>query len=310
MSSNARKVCCIVISILLVISIVSLIQVFELKSQIQNLHNNLAGQMQVMKSEIDSIYGNIDEKLKKQVSAVTEYNCEFGEFDTEAKTVKATLTVHPKSLTDSTEFSVEVNGKSYPLKKSGTTEFKATVDADAFSDEAGIPLLVIKDGEKTTTELLEDISFNNLYQRYLPAVESAVLFASETYHNGILKVNGDLSVSCFLTQKLSEINGIEYTFDRYWLEVNVNGDKISEKDITSLLTTESDNGNSLTLFMTLSESYKIDKNDLFVITLAAEDSAGIVHRIDAYEWFNNEGEKNDTMGYEEKLYDKDGNLLI
>ena len=108
---------------LVVLLIVSFFKIAELSDAVENLqmeNTSLSSGIQALRDDIQSIYNNVDAKLKEQASLVSGVDFEIGDISEDMKSVDLTLTVVPKLVTDDMEVSISVDGKTVPLTRSGS----------------------------------------------------------------------------------------------------------------------------------------------------------------------------------------------
>ncbi len=163
------KIAFICIIVLGVFLFGSLWKIFDLSEYISDMEQNHAYQMEKFRSQINSIYYNVDEQMKKEASLLSHINCEYGDLNPENNTVKMIFTAIPKTVTDETTLSIKIGKDEIEMQKSGN-KFTGEYDAYAFrtdEDKELIPILTIKNGDKSENEYLEDIDTKYLYQRYL-----------------------------------------------------------------------------------------------------------------------------------------------
>ena len=91
------------LSIISVISVIGLIvclfEIVSLQGEIDDLNRTISNQNERFNREVNSIYSNVDEKLKKQASILSEKSLEYGEKDLQNRTVEIICTVVPKEYT-------------------------------------------------------------------------------------------------------------------------------------------------------------------------------------------------------------------
>lgn len=66
----------------------SLWKIFDLSEYISDMEQNHACEMENFRSQIDSIYNNVDEQMKKEASLLSYINCEYGELDPKTNQLK------------------------------------------------------------------------------------------------------------------------------------------------------------------------------------------------------------------------------
>ena len=279
----------IALAVMLVLLIIAVFILYGMAEDIASLEGRLANsQMQInaLRSEITSIYSNVDSQLKKQASLVSDVDCTFGEFNAETHTVPMTLKIVPKTLTDDTSLSVRIGDINADLVRDGN-EFSATVPVGIFLSYGQCPVLSIKTGEETKTEVLREASADYLYYEYLPYV-FADYYPSYEYSKGKLKLDGEI---CVTTEE-----GSAASFTEAFIVTERNGAEIERLDITDSLPCDS-------YEVLISKSYEIKDGDKLYVYLMAKDSLGYSHKVHVLSLTSKDGEI-----YEETMREKDAEI--
>lgn len=110
--------------------------------------NNLSNSI---RSNMDAIYFNVDEMLKKKASLIESATTKIGMLNVDEFTVPVTFVLTPKEVSEHTAVSLDFDGELFPMEKNGTT-FVATVSRNVFGD--ALPKIVIdKNGVKKTMQV-------------------------------------------------------------------------------------------------------------------------------------------------------------
>ena len=297
-SSKWQKIItCIVVCLL----VFSLVQIVLLRNEIDNLksvNSRLSSEINQINGNINSIYTNVDEKLKKQASILSGVNYDIGKINDDKETVPVSLKIVPKNLSDDMKLSVKIGDETTELTRKGD-EFTAEINVGLFVGYEEYPLLTIKSSTGTQTEYLEDVDLSYQFEKYFPTLEADLLGSSTDYT--------DSSAHIFTT---ISINGHQYNespvhFTKVYLVEVFNGEEISRDDITEEVV---DAGWEYTdkygKDFPLSDTYDMR---LYVV---AENSLGYTHEVLAGCCMD---DKMDAMIERvmdnEIIYDKDGNML-
>ena len=267
MENKGSKIFVGIIVVLVVGLIASIVSIVNLTEKVESLQDAVNNQFNTMNANINSIYSNVDNALKKQtsiVSSVEEYKGNLNEADF---TVPVSIKIVPKEFTEGTRLSVEIGDKSYPLSQSGA-EFSATVNVPLFNEENAV-LLIEADGE-TKTELLEDVYIADMWYSYLPMIDHADFSGSSGYSNGRYTFNGTINVGCDETAKMDN-----RSFEKISLEAFINGKKVWEKDVTDTF----GKGDGEIPF---AEGFEMKQTDKLTVDVVAVDGAGFIHRYTAH----------------------------
>ena len=123
----------IVIALLVLLLVINLFSVMNLKQKLDNVNNDVNNSLQSIRSNVNMILseiGNINNEKEKQLSLITDLDCEYGELDKIKMTVPVKVKIVPKTLTDDTLLSLEFGTRTVEMKKSDeisafTAEFEA-----------------------------------------------------------------------------------------------------------------------------------------------------------------------------------------
>ena len=286
---------------LVVLLIVSFFKIAELSDTVENLQRenaSLSNGIQALRDDIQSIYDNVDAKLKEQASLVAGVDFQIGDISDDMKSVELALTVVPKLVSDDMKVTVSVDGKTVPLIRNGS-EFTGSIAVGLFVDYNQWPLLSIKSAEGTKTEYLDSVDVSYLFTRHLPSLY-ADMSASSTLKNGKLQVDAGFSV-----ESKPASNNSPITFVSFTLIEEINGEEVSRSDITEEVRKSGNSYNTRYV-----KSFEMSKEDELKIYVIAEDNLGYIHKTLAHFWIQSEdGAVAEAVFGGELIYDKDGNLL-
>jgi hypothetical protein len=246
--------------IVVVAVLLSLFTLFK----INGVENLLEGKIQQQESaikdlerEINSIYSNVDQKLKEQASILNDYKISFDEnYNPDSYTVSANISLTPKEFTESLTASIQLNDDIYLMQKNGTS-FDAAVEVSIF-DEFLPKVVLDKDGVQKI-ETIEDYEHYDIKSNYI--LDLFCHFSHSTsYRSGKLKYNGDIIVE----YKELKNNGIE----KISVMRELNGETIDEKEVEM-------NEHRL---IALDESIELDPNDKFSIYVNVTDKYGLKYK--------------------------------
>lgn len=293
-----KTITCIVVGLL----VFSLVQIVMLRNEINNLksvNSRLSSEINQINGNINSIYTNVDEKLKKQASILSGVNYDIGEINNDNETVPVSLKVVPKNLSDDMQLAVKIGDETTAFTRKGN-EFTAEFNVGLFIGYEEYPLLTIKNAEGTQSEYLEDVDLSYQFDKYFPTLEADIQGSSTTYRDSSAHINSTFNVSVHQYGNDSDV-----TFTKITLVEMLNGEEIGRKDITDKVT-EAD--------ISYTEKYEkdIDISDGYDLRLyiIAENSLGYTHEVLAGCWMDDKTEAMiETVLDNEIIYDKNGNML-
>ncbi len=291
----------IIILLLAVFLVFGAIKIGTLTDDIKNLrsqNSNLDSEIQMLRNEINSVYDNVDKRLKKQASLISGVDYTIGKPSDDMKSIQLSLTVIPKTISDDTELSVKIDGSNASLTRNGN-EFTGTIDIGLFVDYDQWPLLSVKTSDGTKTEYLEDVDVSYLFSNYLPSLE-ADMSASSELNNGKLQVDAGFRIASHPASGNKSV-----TFTSFTLIEEVNGKEISRQDITDEVRKSGENYNTQYI-----KSFEVSHGDELKVYVIAEDSLGYIHKTLVHYWTeSNNGAQAETVFGGETIFDKNGNML-
>ena len=296
--TNWKAIAAVVLVVILVISFFKIAELSDAVENLQRENTSLSNGIQALRDDIQSIYDNVDAKLKEQASLVAGVDFEIGDISDDMKSVELALTVVPKLVSDDMEVTVSVDGETVPLTRNGS-EFTGSVAVGLFVGYNEWPLLSIKSAESTKTEYLDSIDVSYLYSRHLPSLY-ADMSASSTLKNGKLQVDAGFSV-----ESKPASNNSPITFVSFTLIEEINGEEVNRSDITDEVRKSGNSYNTRYI-----KSFEMTQEDELKVYVIAEDTLGYIHKTLAHFWVQSEdGAVAEAVFGGEMIYDKNGNLL-
>ena len=296
--NTINRIIVIIFAVLLVIGAIRIGTLADDVKKLKSQNTNLDSEIQMLRNEINSIYTNVDKKLKEQASLISGVDYTIGNPNEDMKSIKLSLTIVPKMISDDMELSVTIDGKTAPLTKNGN-EFTGTIDVGLFVDYDQWPLLSIKTSEGTKTEYLESVDVSYLFSNHLPSLE-ADMSASSKLSNGKLQVDAGFRIVSHLAHGNAPV-----TFTSFTIIEEINGIEISKQDITDEVRKSGENYNTRYI-----KSFEVSPKDELKVYVIAEDSLGYIHKTLVHYWIESEnGAQAETVFGGETIFDKDGNML-
>ena len=294
-SKLIKIISCLIIGLL----VFSLLQIVTLNDKIDNLstlNSRLSSEIQSLKNDINSIYSNVDEKMKEQVSLISGVDYSIGKPNESMTTAPLSLTVVPKIITDDMRLSVTIDDVTAPLEKSGN-KFKGTINVDLFMGYGLRILLTIESSESTQTEYLDDIDVSYLFSDYMPTLD-ADMSSSSRRSNNTLHITSNLSIN--IKNKDSDVK-----FTSFAIVEELNGEEIGREDITAEVFEAGDDYNG-----DYSKSFEVSDEYELRIYVIAEDSLGYIYKNLADCWMESQMDAMvETVMDDVTISDKDGNVL-
>lgn len=285
----------------------SLWKIFDLSEYISDMEQNHAYEMENFRNQIDSIYYNVDEQIKKEASLLSYIDCQYGELNPKNHTVKMTFTAIPKTVTEETTLSIKIGKDEIEMQKSGN-KFTGEYDAYVFrtdEDKELIPILTIKTGDKSENEYLEDIETKYLYQRYL-----GTFIADGSNFNTIHKKVVDNGNNYYEFQ--IQANFLFYyatddekpDFQKLYILTVVNDQLLETKDVTYAVDEYGTYNDTMTF------NYAVNSDDQVSAYAVLQDEYGCYHSVQLYNYSFEGSEPHSFTETTEKIYAPNKKLLI
>ncbi|MBQ3603794.1 MAG: hypothetical protein IJA02_08130 [Clostridia bacterium] len=246
----------------------------ELESRIAANQSNLQSQISNMNYEINDIYSNVDEQLKKQASILTSAEMKIGGLDAETNTAKVSFNIIPKVITNGMRIFVTTDNEKTELTKNGNL-FSGAVSVDAFIKENCYPSVSIETDGTVQTEYLEGNDLMNLWDEILPTLWGSYSVDGTRVNNGKAHIGTAYSIDFYKT---------DYAYmDKFYLVTEKNGNEISREDITNDVKA-SHTYNQGSYSSTIDKTYYVSKGDNICVYVVTVDSLGYTYKAPVLYW--------------------------
>lgn len=215
----------------------------------------------------------VKEALKKQNQFIEKSSVTLGKIDPQTLNVPITFTLHPKKITESMSISLEINGQTIHLKKTGST-YVATASFP-FSETFLSSKIIIEDKGISYIEEDESLLFN-LADLVFPAPgihwDNRTSITSHNYH-----YKGELQ---FYMEEIDFESKKQFVDLKHIIELN--GNILKEYDILKAESRLPSDGEMHSIG--IGESYQIDasipieKGDIIESYVIGTDRAGFIYR--------------------------------
>jgi len=239
---------------LIILNCYTLVKLEKLKTNLDNIIHQVGYTENSIRNEINTIYSNVDEKLKKQGSILDSHQLTLGKLNVDEVTIPITLRITPKEASQTLGASVEFNDKIITMKKEGAS-FIATFDSYVF-DKPEMKVILENNGVQKIETLNEPI---NLRNKYLLDIFGNVE-GSSSYGSGLFQHKGTISFN---------FSNTEYNSPKKITVIKEMNEKIISQN-----TEEASYHNS----MPFNEKYKLSKGDKLDIYAIVEDQYGFKYK--------------------------------
>ena len=292
----------IIILAMVIMLVFCFMRINSLSSEIEYLKDDYIREDNTLREQINSIYSNVDELLKKEASLLTEITFSLGELDTKTQKVPVTIQIVPKEISEDMQMKVELDGEQAEFVKNGDF-YEATIPVGLFLTENANPMLSILYDGLTKTEKMEKIWLGELWGKWLPS-----LWAEDTTGRTFFK-DGKL---VFDTQTLIEWDYSDYTssiiFENFAIVTEINGKEVKRVDVTDKVKNTQGFAEGV-VELEFTDTYEAVEGDAVSVYVVAEDSFGYLHKALAHFWKKSGGATAEAVYGGESIYDKQGNRI-
>lgn len=205
-----KKALYFIVAALLLLNLVTFSKLNSLENNINNRFQQSDFAANSLRNEINSIYSNVETKLKKQGSILDKYNVAFGELNPSNFTIPVTLSITPKVYSKGLTASLQLNNNSVLMKNDGTS-FVATVESSVFDDFQ--LKVILEENEVKKIETIEE--YYDLRNKYLLVITGGFSgessYSSNEYHyNGKidLQIRSPHPISVGKVSIVNDVNGV------------------------------------------------------------------------------------------------------
>ena len=297
---KSLQACVVILTIALCVCVY---KISVLESRVSRLDFLVENQYDRIMSDVNSIYQNVDEKLREEASLLSSVETEYGEFDLENHTIDVTVKLVPKLISEEMKVQVSINGRNTELSRTGNS-FTGTVPVDIYN-MGELMLLTIDTAAGTQTQYLNEIQVEYLWAERIPSLYYCDISGDETFEDGKYTLNGHLDINCSPVEDTPDVK-----FEKFVLVTELNGKEINREDITE----EVLNYDSYPHGVYWRSEYNMEceavEGDELGIYLEATDSLGYLHRMLLHHWKVLDGATAEAVDGSEYIYDPNGNQIF
>lgn len=280
------------------VAIACLVQVFELKGQVQNLQRTLSDQQMQLQESVSSQYGAVKDLLEEEASLLASSHFSYGTVDTQDMTVEFCCTVTPKEFTPGqTAAAVVISDTQYPMELENGS-FTARISWPVFEELEVTQVLFWTDSVQQA-EALEWYSI----PRYdaLPAVYA--YFAGDCSGATEYHVEGELNV------EISAAMDQTVEFESIELVELLDGEEVGRETFAGEENYHDSTSYSARQY--LDQTYEIPQGAVFELYVEVVSGDGLHYRVPVVRRVQDEAGQSAApeMNGEACIYDADGKLL-
>ena len=297
---KARQACVVILTIALCACIY---KINALESDLKNLDYSWERQNQQIINQVQSIYQNVDEKLREEASLLSSVAAEYGDIDLENHTIDVTVKIVPKLISDDLNIQISMNGRKAELSRDGNY-FIGTIPVDIYNIGEQM-LMTIDTAAGTQTQYLSEIQVEYLWGERIPSLYYSDISGQATFAEGKYTLNGHININCSPAVQTPDV-----TFESFILVTELNGKEISKEDITSEVLNYEAYPNGVYWYDTYQMECEAVEGDELGIYLEATDSLGYLHRMLLHHWKVSNGATAEAVDGSEYIYSPDGTRIF
>ena len=274
-----------------------------LESDLKNLDYSWERQNQQIINQVQSIYQNVDEKLREEASLLSSVAAEYGDIDLENHTIDVTVKIVPKLISDDLNIQISMNGRKAELSRDGNY-FIGTIPVDIYNIGEQM-LMTIDTAAGTQTQYLSEIQVEYLWGERIPSLYYSDISGQATFAEGKYTLNGHININCSPAVQTPDV-----TFESFILVTELNGKEISKEDISSEVLNYEAYPNGVYWYDTYQTECEAVEGDELGIYLEATDSLGYLHKMLLHHWKVSNGATAEAVDGSEYIYSPDGTRIF
>ena len=278
------------------------VKINSLSEEIEHLKRDYLSEDDMLRDQINSIYKNVDQQLKKQASLITESTFLLGELDTQTQTVPVTIQIVPKEIREDMQMKVELDGEQAEFVKNGSF-YEATISTGLFLTEEPYPMVSITSNGVTKTEKLEEIWLGELWGKWFPLLRAEDTTGRSSFKDGKLVFDTQTLIEWDYLNNVSQI-----AFENFAIVTEINGKEVKRVDVTEEVKSADGFAEGI-VALEFKDTYEVVEGDAVSVYVVAEDSFGYIHKTLAHYWKRSGGASAEAVYDGESVYDKQGNMI-
>ena len=278
------------------------VKINSLSDEIDDLKRDYVSEDNMLRDQINSIYRNVDEQLKKQASLLTVSTFSLGELDTKTQKVPVTIQIVPKVISEDMQIKVELDGEQADFVKNGNF-YEATIPVALFLTEDPYPMVSITTTGITKTEKLEEIWLGELWGKWFPSLWAEDTTGRSSFKDGKLVFDTQTLIEWDYSDNVSPI-----IFENFAIVTEINGKEVKRVDVTEKVK-NADGFAEGVVALEFTDTYEAVEGDAVSVYVVAEDSFGYIHKTLAHYWQRSGGAMAEAVYGGESIYDKQGNMI-
>ena len=280
----------LLIVLLCLIQIYSFVKIGELKSDVDELNNQLSNIQERIYRNINEINKNVDEKLEAYTSILTSAHFELGEFNTVTYQLPITFIIQPKNLTDSTTAYLKFGDEKIKMEKQDT-EFILTKEF-SIMDQVN-PMIILENKGVQEFEENENLKLFSIKDSVFSSL--SFHFSGETSYNHQepydFSMRGEI-VSSSMIQNENEFKEIKFVIS------------MNDEVLKSYV------GDTKGLFISVDAKFEVKKGEKLIGKVVAMDQLNFIHEFTLLEYTAGDSFDGITFETHQKILSHNGIVLF
>ena len=271
----------------------------RLENEIDQLENSLNSQYHMLTTQVESIYTSVDQKLKEEVSLLSNISAEHGELNVEDHTIDVTVSLVPKLISDDMKVQLSINGRTTELSRNGST-FTGMIPVNIYNKDEQL-LMTIETAAGTQTQFLPEVQTEYLWEGRLPSLYHCEISGERGLSEGKYTIAGELDINCSPVEDTPNVR-----FQKFVLVTELNGKEIDREDISQDVLNYQTYPHGVYFRHDYQMECEAAEGDELGIYLEATDSLGYLHRRLIHHWKQQNGNVAEAVDASEYIYAPDG----
>lgn len=271
----------------------------RLENAVNQLESTLQSQYHILTNQMESIYTNVDQRLKEEASLLSGVSAEYGALNLDEHTIDVTVSLVPKLLSNDMKVQLSINGRTTELSRNAST-FTGVIPVNIYTQNEQL-LMTIKTTNGIQTQFLPEVQTEYLWMDRIPSLYHCDIFGKSGLIDGKYSVTGELDINCSPVEDTPNVR-----FEKFVLVTELNGKEINREDITQDVLNDQTYPHGVYFHHDYHMECSAVEGDELGIYLEATDSLGYLHRQLIHHWKQQNGVVAETVDAGEYIYAPDG----
>ena len=293
----------LIIVILVIALCFAFVKIRNLESAVRNLRSDMNTSVYMLEDRVNSIYANVDDFLKEEVSLLSSVTSEYGELNLENHTIDVTVKLVPKLISDDMKVHLSIDGRNVELSRNGSS-FSGTIAVDIYNLGEQLLMSIVTEAG-TQTQYLSEVQVEYLWSERIPSLYYCDISGTGTFAEGKYTLDASIDINCSPVEDTPNVR-----FEKFELVTELNGKEINREDVSNDVL----NYQTYPHGVYFRDHYQMEceakEGDELAIYLEATDSLGYLHKMLLHHWKEENGAMAEAVDASEYIYDPNGMLIF